>query len=480
MHAYQTPLTTNNTLGRSTNNANKAVGGTSLGAGPGINKSSNNVVRVAPRPKNPTYAVGGSTAHSSSHNVRQNHFSTAPDGGGGGGGYQGNLFATDYFNQQQQQQQPPTRGTQDTLASGLNTLGANAINFAAYQQPNYQQYAHTAPRNRPSRGPSPRNASGQGAHKGASNQSEEGINGFMDQCGNSKSLSPNPFLISSAAALVSSGQHKGKSPVSASAGGGSVGGEGANKKFNSLKSSLAGLRKTPQFYYSMRSGANNGPGGRDNQSKGKSCKRHQSFNQPKPEEGSRFEEEQQFYEGGEQQHTLYYEEQPLYENLTDSIQIHELSAGSIQPQKAPVINEQCAPQKPKHHQKPLNKIHQHRHHHQQKKVHHKSCDVIERNSIYRSDSGISNSSYECITPVPAPRTDQSEEGAGAAAGHECGSASGRKSKKKMPVYMNLATARGEAAAKREGGTDTVDGMLRPAVNSITNTNPAEVCALNYN
>lgn len=524
-HACQKPLTTNSTLDRSNN----------LSAGSaGNSKCINNVVRVAPRPKNP------SQSGNNSHNVRQNHFTNS-----GTGSYRPNLFATDYFQQQQQQQQT-TRGNNDNGRNGgtnpgMNTMGSNAINFSAYQQPNYPQYAHTAPRNRSSSsgregggatavggndaGTSPRNANIAGAHKVINDQSGDKINSgasFTDQCSGGKSLLPNPFLISRA------GQSKGKLPVSASTTGRQkqqhqqphqqqpqLEGDEGNKKFNSLKSSLAGLRKTPQLYYSMRIGEGQAAQQQQGPQTGKSCKRHQSFNQTKSDNGGAFEEEQSqsqgdyYYEGGEQQHTLYYEEQPLYENLTDSIQIHELSAGSVQlqgeqQQATLVINEQ---KQPKHHQKPLKQIHQHRqhkphhhHHHQQqqlhngekmKKAHHKSCDMIERNSIYRSDSGISNSSYECITPVPAPRAANGElvaAGYEASGGGGGGGTASRKSKKKMPVYMNLAchlgTAR-ETGGRGGAGTDCVDGgKQRPsaAVNTTanTNTNPAEVCVPNFN
>lgn len=71
---------------------------------------------------------------------------------------------------------------------------------------------------------------------------------------------------------------------------------------------------------------------------------------------------------------------PLYENLTDSIQIHE----SFLQNDELTFN-------------------------------------VERKSIHRSDSGISNSSYECVTPVPAPRTSPKR----------CFT---------VPVYMNLPTS----------------------------------------
>lgn len=137
------------------------------------------------------------------------------------------------------------------------------------------------------------------------------------------------------------------------------------KKFNSLKSS--GNKKSPQFY-SMRVNK---------------CRRHHSFaNEP-----------QQMLVVNNNNSIPYLTQngkltnfdQPLYENLTDSIQIHE----------SPMQNDSSCASAPEE----------------------RNCKP-ERNSIYRSDSGISNSSYECITPVPAPRTNQ----------RNCQSA---------PVYMNL-------------------------------------------
>lgn len=133
-----------------------------------------------------------------------------------------------------------------------------------------------------------------------------------------------------------------------------------DKKFNSLKSS--GVKKSPQFY-SMRINK---------------CKRHHSLVDPNKiliENGTKT------FPFITASNTKFYD-QPLYENLTDSIQIHE---SSLNNETSYIDYNNCEP---------------------------------ERNSIYRSDSGISNSSYECITPVPAPRTQQ----------RKCQSA---------PVYMNL-------------------------------------------
>lgn len=160
------------------------------------------------------------------------------------------------------------------------------------------------------------------------------------------------------------------------------------KKFNSLKS--IGVKKPPQFY-SMRLNK---------------CKRHQSFsNEPQrlllinsantntmsymadghqPQSTSQHVQKREHKQHGTIA-MLQNCNQPLYENLTDSIQILETSAPN-ESSFASVLDD--------------------------------FNFVTERNSMYRSDSGISNSSYECVTPVPAPRTNP----------RKCRSA---------PVYMNL-------------------------------------------
>lgn len=130
------------------------------------------------------------------------------------------------------------------------------------------------------------------------------------------------------------------------------------KKFNSLKA--IGTRKTPQFY-SMRLNK---------------CKRHQSL----PKEPQKLLLINSKHKTGPPLGKS--QQQPLFEHLTDSIQIHELD--ELQGER-------------------------------------------ERSSIYRSDSGISNSSYECVTPVPAPRTNP----------RSCQSA---------PVYMNLPSSTTYASA----------------------------------
>lgn len=177
------------------------------------------------------------------------------------------------------------------------------------------------------------------------------------------------------------------------------------KKFNSLKS--MGVKKTPQFY-SMRLNK---------------CKRHQSFsNEPQklllinnanastmpymtdghqPQSSSQHMQKRHHKQQQGALAILKNCNQPLYENLTDSIQIHESSAPN-ESSFASVLDD--------------------------------FNFETERNSIYRSDSGISNSSYECITPVPAPRTNP----------RKCRSA---------PVYMNLPNqyGSGKYSSKGKGG-----------------------------
>lgn len=157
------------------------------------------------------------------------------------------------------------------------------------------------------------------------------------------------------------------------------------KKFNSLKS--IGIKKSPQFY-SMRVNK---------------CRRHHSFaNEPQQLLIVNNNHSMPYLP---QSSKLKNFDQPLYENLTDSIQIHESSMQNDSSFASIGDEYNCKP---------------------------------ERNSIYRSDSGISNSSYECITPVPAPRTNQ----------RKCQSA---------PVYMNLPNSSSHHKHKHGRGSGTSKG-----------------------
>lgn len=152
-----------------------------------------------------------------------------------------------------------------------------------------------------------------------------------------------------------------------------------SKQFNSLKST--GPKKSPQFF-SMRVNK---------------CQRHHSF-VAEPQQQLLLINNTRSMPYISQHSKLKNHDQPLYENLTDSIQIHESSMQN-ESSFASVLDEfNCEP---------------------------------ERYSIYRSDSGISNSSYECITPVPAPRSTNQRN---------CQSA---------PVYMNLPNSSSSSSSQTQ-------------------------------
>lgn len=175
-------------------------------------------------------------------------------------------------------------------------------------------------------------------------------------------------------------------------------------RFNSLKSGpLSGCRRAGNdVFHSMRSSG----GGGGSVIK---CKRHHSFVAPPQTSGTSYTvptSTELMDEGDDCNRS----QQPLYENLTDSIQIHEASPlpmGCVADRGDIGL--------------PL-----------------ADADVLElelqqRHSLYRSDSGISNSSYECVTPVPAPRRNP----------RKCQS---------VPVYMNLPSrGRGAAGGVAAGG-----------------------------
>lgn len=276
------------------------------------NSTNSNVVRVAPRPKNPSSAYNYNLANS----------------------FPATTYSANFY--------PNT--------SNFPSYHVNSLNY-----PNY-----------PSNDIPPATVTGAASVGG-------GINGS-----GANTVAYNPFLVKNSKAE--------RKAISA-----------MEKKFNSLKS--IGIKKSPQFYsmrvnkckrhHSGNNGQNGGPhgfGGEPHQmllaNSTVSGAQTNTVTNSMPYMSSTSSSSQSTSNGGKHFDT---QQQPLYENLTDSIQIHESSLHN-ESSFASVLDEfNCEP---------------------------------ERNSIYRSDSGISNSSYECITPVPAPRTNQ----------RKCQSA---------PVYMNL-------------------------------------------
>lgn len=167
-----------------------------------------------------------------------------------------------------------------------------------------------------------------------------------------------------------------------------------DKKFNSLKTSTT--RKKPEFY-SLRVSK---------------CRRHHSPANPTYDvqqkllvinnallpyaTSKRFNQTETNYSDLEQDHqnrqqqspairNMRFNRQPLYENLVNSSLEHR-GGDTGDPNLATSLDEYY-------------------------------CDITDANSIYRSDSGISNSSFE-LTPIPAPRNNP----------RNCQSA---------PVYVNL-------------------------------------------
>lgn len=276
------------------------------------NTTHGNVVRVAPRPKNPP---------SYSYNLANSFPSTT--------------FSANFY---------------PNNSNFPNFTGVNSINYPNYHHPG-DPVATAAP---------PITVTGTSAS----------VNGIGNP------MACNPFLAKGqpTAAQVANTLKTDRKPSA------------MEKKFNSLKS--IGIRKSPQFY-SMRLNK---------------CKRHQSFT-TEPQKillinGSAANSMPYISQSQPSSHVkLKGYNQPLYENLTDSIQIHESSLQNESSFASVLLDEfNCEP---------------------------------ERNSIYRSDSGISNSSYECITPVPAPRTNP----------RKCQSA---------PVYMNLPNSSNAAGSTGVG------------------------------
>lgn len=186
----------------------------------------------------------------------------------------------------------------------------------------------------------------------------------------------------------------------------------SDKKFNTLTKSLA-VRKSPQFY-SMRK-----------------YKRHHSYNGPiLNNSGSTAISASQ----NKLNSSLIDYEQPLYENLTDSIQIHEATLPNNDATTDPNLTLIRFNNNSTYHDSDTNSSgnNTNSNNNNNSTSNKDQLSYInsnkERMSIHRSDSGISNSSYEYL-PQPAPRVNSS--------GNKSKRNSGAPSHSNVPVYMNL-------------------------------------------
>lgn len=185
----------------------------------------------------------------------------------------------------------------------------------------------------------------------------------------------------------------------------------SDKKFNTLTKSLA-ARRSPQFY-SMRK-----------------CKRHHSYNGPNMNiSGSSTKSASQ----NRLNSSLIDYEQPLYENLTDSIQIHEATLPNNDATTDPNLALIRFNNNSSYHDSDTNSSGNNTNSNNNNSNSNKDqlsyiSSNKERMSIHRSDSGISNSSYEYL-PQPAPRVNSS--------GGKSKRNGGAVSQSNVPVYMNL-------------------------------------------
>jgi hypothetical protein len=193
---------------------------------------------------------------------------------------------------------------------------------------------------------------------------------------------------------------------------------GGDVKFNSLKSLIT--KKSPHFY----------------SIKANKCKRHHSFIDP---QHALYNQSRDFNSihllPNDLQPPSY--EQPMYENLTDSIQIRESPPPHTESSFAAVLAD-------------MGQIDGGR-----------PDGMFYERTIHRSDSGISNSSYECITPTPAPRVNGSVS-------------KGRVIK--TPVYMNLPFLRSSSSASAFYGLGKFSSSKSSKFHSA-NTSEHEVCQI---
>ncbi|XP_037908053.1 uncharacterized protein LOC119649806 isoform X3 [Hermetia illucens] len=356
---------------------------------PSINFNNSNVVRVAPRPKQVTNNNTNNTTSYAHH--QQSHYPLT----------QSTLLKQSY---------PLSTSQTLLLSSSSANNGHGGVNSSSAGNMTNCSSSNTVGGGGHSRQYSLSNCfptsytayyQQQQQHKGSSSKNSAVDNSFANSCPytvqsqNSSTNSHNPFVVQNLrkfntnSGCRQSGAHRKKTPD-------------PEKKFYSLKS--LGNRKGGGLHFcSIKPSLSSSK-----------CKRHHSFaggsvgdivtsgNCIGPTQHTLpFMGQQQLHQQNDSKMKFY--EPPLYENLTDSIQIHESSMVSGRP-------------------------------HGKHQQHHQVNDDInnlmepERLSIYRSDSGISNSSYECATPVPAPRQLLKQKS----------SSHSSKCQNHSPLYMNLA------------------------------------------
>lgn len=225
------------------------------------------------------------------------------------------------------------------------------------------------------------------------------------------------------------------------------------KKFHTNNNSMTcsmnrkNSKSEDKKFYSLKFSAKKNGGLLLKQSMGK-CKRHHSF-----------------ADGGElptdtKAMKMHFYEPPVYENLTDSIQILECN---VEPSGA------AAQPHPVYLKKKHGAHHPHRHNRQ--RVLEDSNIILEpeKLSIYRSDSGISNSSFECITtPVPAPRQGEPLM--------QLPQQNNKPSTMKAhsnPVYMNISSG-GSSTSSPSNHVHTATSLESPSDPSIA-TDPNSSC-----
>ncbi|KAL9904023.1 neuromusculin isoform 2-T2 [Glossina fuscipes fuscipes] len=119
---------------------------------------------------------------------------------------------------------------------------------------------------------------------------------------------------------------------------------------------------------------------------------------------------------GPSRNPLHFYDTPAYENVNDAVQVHTSNTKSSDMEmQAPALSSSMGTATVLLHPLPHHTVHVNgglgassttgpkKKHHQRQHQPKEDLNLIEpeRSSIYRSDSGISNSSYECVTPVPS-------------------------------------------------------------------------------